>query len=1044
MQLLPRSLLNRVFLLYAVVLSVMMFGGLGLALRAQLSREIEDANDTATMVIEITAQAVVDAAVVNDVEAINRTLAAGVNRTPFGSARYLEVDGHELRFDAPPHRSKAPATLRALVAERLPDVNRVVEVGGRDYGVLRLSFLVDGVADHLWSTLFNTLLFGTSTLALGLLVTRALLSRWLSNLGTLQRFVEQVQAGKLDAQATVSMNAPEEVRRTLEQFNSVANQFRDKFGRRIGTLTHSLVQHKRATDQAVIVIELDPEGRVVYANDLHAQVSGWDRDAFVGRGDGWSLDIELYRTHARQSQEAVIWKGEVRCARIDGATVWVRRSVVPIQDETGKIEKYICLDIDISAEKLGELTLQQEKQRVEVTLHSIADGVITIDMQRRVRYANVAAERILGMAHQGMEGSLLDEVLQIQDGTPNNVTGLDRPGAATAHIGLPDGHSAVIELSRAPLQDEHGLSTGEVLAFRDVTQDHAIRRELKRASLAVHHAASAILTTDHAGHIEYVNPRFTSMTGYGFQEVAGRTPGFLMAAKVPQEAYAQLWVAIEKGGIWRGETMNRRKDGAEYWCGMTVSAVFDNAGRPVQFVLVMEDTTERKLSEETIHKLAFFDSLTGLPNRRMFMEHANAAIEDAQVGGRTLFTCYLDLDGFKNVNDSLGHHVGDSLLAEVALRLGECIGTQDFVGRIGGDEFALLLPHATPLSARLMGNMIIKKFDAPFLVEGHDIRISTSIGVSVFPEDGVNVADLLRKADMALYRAKESGKRKLVFFTDEIEAAKFERTRLESALRGALQRGELRVVYQPKVRLTDQAFVGAEALMRWCHPQLGHVAPDRFIPVAEESRLIIAMGRWILDETCRQIRAWTDMGIRDVRISVNIAAVQFRAPDLAEEIECIVTRHGIDPQQLELEVTESGLVEDPENVARILLRLRNIGLTIAIDDFGTGYSSLAYLKTFPVSVLKIDRSFVRDLETDLNDRGIAEAVVSMARVLQMSVVAEGVENENQAAILLGMGCKMAQGYFFGRPMTPDLFEAQWRAGRAAQAALLDKESVISI
>ncbi|RZL48942.1 MAG: GGDEF domain-containing protein, partial [Variovorax sp.] len=330
-----------------------------------------------------------------------------------------------------------------------------------------------------------------------------------------------------------------------------------------------------------------------------------------------------------------------------------------------------------------------------------------------------------------------------------------------------------------------------------------------------------------------------------------------------------------------------------------------------------------------------------------------------------------------------------------------------------------------------------------FLVEGHDIRISTSIGVSVFPEDGVDVADLLRKADMALYRAKETGKRKLVFFTDEIETAKSERTRLEFALRGALQRGELRVVYQPKVRLDGQVIVGAEALMRWRHPQLGEVGPDRFIPIAEESRLIIPMGRWILEETCRQIRAWTDMGMRDVRVAVNIAAVQFRAPNLAEEIECIVVRHGIDPQQLELEVTESGLVEDPENVVRILSRLRDIGLTIAIDDFGTGYSSLAYLKTFPVSVLKIDRSFVRDLETDLNDRGIAEAVVSMARVLQMKVVAEGVENEAQAAILLGMGCTLAQGYFFGRPMTPELFESNWRAGEEGRMALSSEDGVVA-
>ncbi|RYE69365.1 MAG: EAL domain-containing protein, partial [Oxalobacteraceae bacterium] len=478
-----------------------------------------------------------------------------------------------------------------------------------------------------------------------------------------------------------------------------------------------------------------------------------------------------------------------------------------------------------------------------------------------------------------------------------------------------------------------------VLAFRDVTQDHAIRRELKRASLAVRHAASAILTTDQDGCIDYVNPGFSSMTGYSFQEICGRTPSFLKSGKVSEETYAQLWVTLEKGNIWRGEMSNRRKDGAEFWCGMTVSAILDNDGRPVQFVSVMEDTTERKLSEETIHRLAFFDSLTNLPNRRMFMEHAGAAVEKARIGDKTLFTCYLDLDGFKNVNDSLGHHVGDALLAEVALRLESCIGAQDFVGRIGGDEFALLLPHATELSARLMGSLIIKKFDAPFHVEGHDIRISTSIGVSVFPKDGVDVADLLRKADMALYRAKESGKRKLVFFTDEIETAKLERTQLEFALRDALQRGELQVVYQPKVRLSDKAIVGAEALMRWHHPELGEVGPHRFIPVAEESRLIIPMGRWILEETCRQIRAWTDMGMRDVRIAVNIAAVQFRAPNLAEEIEDIVTRYGIDPQQLELEVTESGLVEDPENVVRILSRLRDIGVTIAIDDFGTGYSS---------------------------------------------------------------------------------------------------------
>jgi diguanylate cyclase (GGDEF)-like protein/PAS domain S-box-containing protein len=1023
MKLFPRSLLNRVFLLYAGMLSVLVLGSLGLSLRGQLVREIDDANDTATMVIEVAAQAVADAAVVNDLDAIKRTLKIAINRTPFGSALYLEVDGNKLAANAPPRFSGAPQWLSQLVQERLPDVNRVIEVGDRDYGVLRLKFVVERVSDYLWRTLVNTLLFGAFALAAGLVITRFLLARWLSGLGNLQGFVARIQAGQLDAKASVSLKAPAEIRHTLEQFNLVATQFQNQFGQRIGALTHALVQQKKATDQAVVVIELDPAGTVIYANDLHARLSGWEHESFVGRREGWGLDIDTYRLHADRFPDDPTWKGEVTCRKKDGSTAWVRRAVVAIFNEQEIIEKYICLDIDISAEKIAELTLKQEKKRAEVTLHSIADGVITIDNKRLVNYANLAAGRILGQSARAMAGKLLENIMSIESAGRGHIGAAHN---ASSRIELPSGRTAVIEMSRAPLQDEQGSLSGEVLAFRDVTQEHRIRHELQRVSLAVTHAASGIMTTDRRGCIEYVNPRFSLMTGYSLEEIQGKTPGFLKSEKVSHETYAELWAAILNGNTWRGELINRCKDGAELWCGLTISVVLDENGEPMQFVSVMEDTTERKKAEDTIHRLAYFDALTQLPNRRMFMERAIQAIGYAGRNHLPLYTCYLDLDGFKNINDSLGHHVGDAILAAAASRIKECISESDFVGRIGGDEFALLLPFATGDSARIMARSIIERFDEPFYIDGHDIRINTSIGISVFPNDGMEISALLRKADMAMYRAKELGKRNIVVFTEAIEEGKLERAQLDLALRGALQRRELHVVYQPKVNLETGEIIGAEALMRWHHPEKGFISPAVFIPIAEESRIIIPLGRWIIEECCRQISEWASRGMH-VKVAVNIAAVQFRSPDLAGDIERALQKHDVHPSCLELEVTESGLMQEPEDVARILLQLRNIGVTVAIDDFGTGYSSLAYLKTFPVSVLKIDRSFVSDLETDLNGKGIAEAIVSMAAVLGMHVVAEGVETAAQAEILRAMGCGLAQGYFFGRPMSNAAFEEAWAA-----------------
>jgi diguanylate cyclase (GGDEF)-like protein/PAS domain S-box-containing protein len=1044
MRLLPRSLLNRVFVLYSLTLGLTLGAGMAVVLKGYIEREVDGAGDTANMVIEIAAQAIVDAVVVNDLEAVQRTLVATVTHTPFASAHYIEIGGKVLAAQAATANAwRAPAPLSRWVAESLPAVNRVIVAGGRDYGVLRLDFMVDDVAGALWDTGTRALMLGVGALALGLLLTRQLLAHWLSNLRLLGHHVEQMQVGEPDVPSDVSRDAPEEVRRAFEQIDSATRGMRDKFGQRIDALTHKLVQHKAATDEAVIVIELDTAGIVTDVNDLFCAVSGWSRPEFLGRCDGWSLQPASLRDFAPSALAAPCWTGEVSCQHKDGTTVWVKRTLVPMRDEDGRLEKIICLDIDISRTKAAERTLKEEKDRAEVTLHSIADGVLTLDASNRIEYANPAALSMLGVPAAGnLENKRPDQLMQVIDSVP--IEGRRGAGVNTrSTIRLHSGQTAVIELSRAALHDVNGQPTGEVIAFRDVSNEHRIRQELKRLSLAVQHAASGIIVTDPQGRIEYANPRFTQLTGFTFPEIRGQTPRFLKSGQTPSEIYDAMWSAMRDGRTWRGELLNRRKDGLLFWCSLTLSAVMESAPRPAepdlitgpdsprQFVAVMEDVSDRKAAEETIHRLAYFDVLTDLPNRRMFMERAVEAVNKAQHSGQPLAVCYLDLDGFKNVNDTLGHLLGDALLAAVAQRISACLRPNDFLGRLGGDEFALLLHEPTTIaSVDAVGQRILKVLDRAVVLEGKEIVISTSIGVSMYPDDGQDVGDLLRKADMALYRAKEGGGRKLVFFTSEIEDRIRDRSEMELALREALQRGELRLQYQPKIDLVSKAVIGAEALLRWQHPVKGMLAPDRFIAMAEETRLIVPIGRWVFEQACAQIMAWQGRGMDDVRVAVNISSVQFRSPELADEIECIVAASGIRPEQIELEITESGLMEDPAGVARILQRLRAIGLTIAIDDFGTGYSSLAYLKSFPVSVLKIDRSFVRDLENDVNDRGIAEAVISMARVLRVDVVAEGVETRGQLEILEAMGCQLAQGYFFSRPLDPAAFETYWWRHRA--------------
>ena len=546
-----------------------------------------------------------------------------------------------------------------------------------------------------------------------------------------------------------------------------------------------------------------------------------------------------------------------------------------------------------------------------------------------------------------------------------------------------------------------------------------VNNHLRKLMLGVENSANGVLITDKNGTIEYVNRKFTQVTGFSAEEAIGRNPRILKSEATPPEVFTELWSTILRGEEWHGELLNRRRNGEVYWSVASISPLLNEAGEITHFIANVEDINERKNAESTIERLAYFDPLTDLPNRRMLQDRLEQGLRRSrrQDAGMALF--YVDLDSFKHVNDSLGHPAGDRLLREVARRLVAALRDDDVVCRLGGDEFAIILhdihhdEDVVPVATKLL-----QQIEKPVQLDEGELFVTASIGIALYPKDGTDAKILEKNADLALYDAKEQGKNTFRFFSEELNSSLQERIALDQGLRYVLERDELRLYYQPKVDMITGLVVGVEALLRWESPEFGSVSPMRFIPQAEENRQIIPIGEWVLRTACLQQVAWCQQGLT-LNMAVNISAVQFKFADLIEQIADVLDQTGIDPAQLELELTESALVDQPEEVVRVLERLRGLGCGISIDDFGTGYSSLSYLKSFPVTVLKIDRSFVQDLANNAGDRAIAQSVVNLANNLGMQTVAEGVESCEQREILRQIGCTYGQGYIYARPLPAD-------------------------
>ena len=572
------------------------------------------------------------------------------------------------------------------------------------------------------------------------------------------------------------------------------------------------------------------------------------------------------------------------------------------------------------------------------------------------------------------------------------------------------------------LRDEQGQPQRFIGVASDITQRRADEDSLRQAAAVFDATQEGVLVTDPEQRIVHVNPAFSRITGYSAEEILGQQPSLLKSGRHDAAFYQSLWHALENRGAWSGEVWNRRKSGEIYPQWQCIRVIHDEQGRISHYVAVFSDITALKRSQRELDYLAHHDPLSNLPNRLLFTERVAHALERSageQLRGAVLL---IDLDHFKHINESLGHNVGDLLLKEVGERLLSAVPAGSTLARLGGDEFGLLCEHCAqaPQAAELAQHLL-RCLETPFRLHGHELYIGASIGISQFPDDAASVEQVLRNADSALFKAKSSGREGYAFYVQELTDYARQRVELASSLRHALDNQELRVYYQPLHDLQDGSAVGMEALVRWQHPQRGLVSPAEFIPIAEDNGLIGAIDAWVLEQACRQMVRWNAAGSTQRFVAVNVSSRLFGRGELEQRVARVLADTGLAPEQLELEVTESAIMEDPDAALLLLTRLRGLGVRLAIDDFGTGYSSLARLKRLPVDKLKLDQSFVRGLPGDAEDAAIARAVIALGHSLGLKVLAEGIEQAAQADFLREHGCHYGQGYHFGHPQpVPEL------------------------
>ncbi|HBM35453.1 MAG TPA: GGDEF domain-containing protein [Sulfuricurvum sp.] len=655
-----------------------------------------------------------------------------------------------------------------------------------------------------------------------------------------------------------------------------------------------------------------------------------------------------------------------------------------------------------------------------------ADAIITKSLSGIIQTWNTASENLFGYtADEAIGRSVSILYLPSSESKENDNIAQIKDGASFKQYETvfmtKNGSYVNASVTLSPIKDSNNTIIGLSKIVRDITEHEKSQRELRKLSQAIEQSPNSVIITDNEANIEYVNAAFTAATGYSLDEVIGKNPRLLQSGKTLPSAYSDLWNQLKQGKSWHGEFMNQRKDGTQFIEEVKIAPIFQADGSISHYMAMKDDITEKKHIEERIHYLANYDLLTGLPNRSQFIERITYFINVAKRQNSEFAIMFLDLDHFKDINDTLGHSIGDALLVELAKRIQECMRNEDTVSRLGGDEFIFMLPNTTTQGIVTVAEKLLENITKPFSAEHNELIVTASIGIAIYPIDGTDPETLSKNADTAMYQAKLNGRNNFRFFTKVMQKSLERNIQLTNALRHALEKDQLHVVYQPQVAITDAHIIGAEALLRWNHPELGAISPLEFISIAEENGLILPIGEWVLRSAVKQAKEWIDRGFAPMIVAVNLSAVQFRHSHLPELVTKILEEFGLPSEYLELELTEAVTMHDPKSAFAVMDNLHERGIRMSIDDFGTGYSSLSYLKKFKVYKLKIDQSFIRDITTDSEDKAIVNAIISMAHSLGLQVIAEGVETIEQLDYLREEGCDEIQGYYFSKPLSAESF-----------------------
>ncbi len=857
-----------------------------------------------------------------------------------------------------------------------------------------------------------------------------------------------------DMSERVNLGTRDELRQVGDSFNEMADGFNALLAARLEDKASETRLRSIIDASPVPMVLNDDRHNITFLNPAFVQTFGYTLADIPTLTDWWAKagPEPEYRKWL-----AATWQAKLETVRHDdsqfnpvelnicchgGSVKTVLANASSIEQASGDIHLVALYDID--ERKKAEQKLLEREARYRAVTYSANDAIITIDNAGNIAGWNRGAETIFGYSENEVNGQSLI-LLMPHRYRDQHLIGMSRVlSGGVLHIndktielaGLrKDGSEFPLELSLAKWEAAEGWFVTGII--RDITERKQTEADLRIAAIAFE-TQEAMMITDTNQVILKVNQAFTRITGYSAEEAIGQTPALLKSGHQDAHFYQVMWESLARDGYWQSEIWNRRKGGDVYPERITITAVTNAEGNVVNYVATFDDISQHKKTEEIIHDLVFYDPLTKLPNRRLLLERLKHSIEVERRDGKQLALMMLDLDRFKVINSSLGYLAGDELLQQVATRIATRLRKVDIVARLrkvdllarlGGDEFILLLEDIVHTEdAARVAEEIIGILSQPFyLNQGDEIRITASIGISLYPQHGDNPQTLISYADAALHKAKDEGCGCFAYYSEDLTRAARKRIALEARLRKAIEQQELRVFYQAQVDIVSGHIIGAEALVRWEDPLEGLIAPDHFIPLAEETGMILEIGAWVLRATCRQGRQWLDAGLSPLTLAVNVSAYQFRRSDVSALVTTVLSETGFPAEQLELEMTESGLMECQGKIMELLNNLRALGVRFAIDDFGTGYSSLAYLKHFPLDLLKIDKSFIDDIPHQQDDMEIAATIIAMGHMLGFKVLAEGVETVEQLAFLQDKGCDAYQGYLKSKPVPADEFAELLRA-----------------